>query len=93
MRTIAHRELRNNSSKILEAVRNGESFEITNHGVVVAVLSPPSLTPYERLLAEGKVQRGTQERNFSRFKPALADRDPGDVLNEMRGQRDLMFDE
>ena len=38
---IAHRELRNRSSEILRAVAAGESFEITNHGEVVAVLSPP----------------------------------------------------
>ena len=80
MRTIPHRELRNNSSKILEEVSNGETFEITNHGKVVAVLSPPALTPYERLLAAGKVQRGTQRRNFSAIKPAIADRDPLEVL-------------
>ena len=44
-RTIPHRELRNNSSKILEEVRNGETIHITNHGVVVATLVPPTSTP------------------------------------------------
>lgn len=38
---IAHRELRNRSSEILRAVAAGERFEITNHGEVVAILSPP----------------------------------------------------
>lgn len=42
MERIAHRDLRNRSSEILRAVAGGESFEITNHGVVVAVLSPPA---------------------------------------------------
>ena len=37
---IAHRDLRNRSSEILRAVSEGESFEITNHGEVVAILSP-----------------------------------------------------
>ena len=41
MERIAHRDLRNRSSEILRAVSDGESFEITNHGVVVAVISPP----------------------------------------------------
>jgi prevent-host-death family protein len=40
-RTIAHRELRNNSSQILREVEQGETFEITNHGEVVALLVPP----------------------------------------------------
>lgn len=42
MTTIAHRELRNNSSDILRRVTSGESFEITNNGEVVAELHPPT---------------------------------------------------
>jgi prevent-host-death family protein len=38
---IPHRELRNSSAEILRRVAAGESFEITNHGDVVAVLGPP----------------------------------------------------
>lgn len=45
MERIAHRDLRNRSSEILRAVAAGESFEITNHGEVVAVLSPPGTVP------------------------------------------------
>lgn len=41
MERIAHRDLRNRSAEILRAVAAGESFEITNHGEVVAVLGPP----------------------------------------------------
>lgn len=57
MRTITHRELRNNSSEVLRAVSAGETIEVTNHGEVAAVLVPPSLTPYERLVAAGKVRQ------------------------------------
>lgn len=39
-RTIPHRELRNNSSRILEEVHQGETIHITNHGVIVATLVP-----------------------------------------------------
>lgn len=42
MERIAHRELRNSSSEILRRVAAGESFEITNNGEVVGVLSPLS---------------------------------------------------
>ena len=45
VRTIPHRELRNNSSKILEEVRRGEVIHITNHGAVVATLMPPAAAP------------------------------------------------
>lgn len=44
-RTIAHRELRNDSSRVLREVQAGETFEITNHGEVVAILMPPGDLP------------------------------------------------
>lgn len=46
MRRISHREFRNNSAVILREVQAGEIMEITNHGEVVAVLSPPSSDVY-----------------------------------------------
>ena len=42
MQTIMHRELRNNSAAILHRVQAGETFEITNNGEPVAILSPIS---------------------------------------------------
>ena len=67
MRRIPHRELRNNSSQILDDVKNGEVIEVTNHGEVVAVLIPPAATPYERLVAAGKVHVARPKaKTFSR---------------------------
>jgi prevent-host-death family protein len=43
MDRIPHRELRNNSAEILRKVAAGDSFEITNHGEVVAMLVPPGI--------------------------------------------------
>ena len=53
MKTSAHRELRNHSSEVLRRVQQGESFQVTNHGVVVAVLSPvpAGLTSAPRVVA------------------------------------------
>ena len=42
---LAHRDLRNRSSEILRAVASGATYEITNHGEVVAILSPPEARP------------------------------------------------
>jgi prevent-host-death family protein len=39
---LAHRDLRNRSAEILRDVLAGATYEITNHGEVVAVLSPPA---------------------------------------------------
>lgn len=41
MERISHRELRNSSGEILRRVQEGEMFEITNNGVVVAELIAP----------------------------------------------------
>lgn len=56
MTTIPHRELRNNSSKILERVKNGETIDVTNHGEVAATLIPPSSSMLERLIRTGRVR-------------------------------------
>lgn len=59
MERIGIRELRQNASKYLDRVKNGESFEVTSRGVPVAMLTPaqkPSL--YDRLVAEGRIIPG-----------------------------------
>ncbi|GAA1952917.1 hypothetical protein GCM10009798_10150 [Nocardioides panacihumi] len=40
MESISHRELRNESGRILKAVAAGESFTITNNGEPVAMIVP-----------------------------------------------------
>jgi prevent-host-death family protein len=86
MRTISHRELRNNSSEILRAVSAGETIEVTNHGQVAAVLVPPGLTVYERLVVAGKVrepQPGQVDlRNLTR---ATAPVSSAEILTDVRG--------
>jgi prevent-host-death family protein len=71
VRRISHRELRNNSSEVLRDVLAGEIIEVTNHGEVTAVLVPPSLTPYERLVAAGKVRQPVDLRSIRRVKSGL----------------------
>ncbi len=52
MERIGVRELRQNASVYLREVKAGESVEITERGRLVAVMSPPALSPSERLIAE-----------------------------------------
>lgn len=88
VRTISHRELRNNSAEVLRAVRAGEIIEVTNHGEVAAVLVPPSLTPYERLVAAGKVRQPTGEtvdlRRIRRVESGLT---TAQIIRDVRGDR------
>ena len=87
MRRIAHRELRNDSSTVLEAVKNGEFIEVTNGGELVAILVPPGTSTWDQLVLAGKVKPATAD--FSRLFAAVPlVRSPlatAGVLDELRG--------
>ena len=56
MDSIGVRELRQNASIYLGRVKDGESIEVTERGVPIAILSPaPSLSLFDRLVAEGTI--------------------------------------
>ncbi len=56
---VGVRELRQNLSVYLRRIDEGERFEVTDRGTPVALLIPlpASLSPLERLVAEGRAQR------------------------------------
>lgn len=88
MRTISHRELRNNSAEVLRAVGAGEIIEVTNHGEVAAVLVPPSLTPYERLVAAGKVRQPVDRAvDLRRIQRARSSETTAEIIADVRGDR------
>lgn len=87
MRTIAHRELRNQSSKILEAVERGETIQVTNNGRVVAVLVPPRLTPLERGRLSGTVIPAEERIRLSDLPRVRSDQTVIDVLTDLKGDR------
>jgi prevent-host-death family protein len=56
MKTVTHREMRNNSGEILRAVAAGETFQVTNNGQVAALISPPTSDALARLEEQGHVR-------------------------------------
>ena len=56
MKTVTHRQMRNDSAEILRAVADGETFLVTNGGRVAALISPPSDRPLDRSRAQGQVR-------------------------------------
>lgn len=82
-RTIAHRELRNNSSAVLRAVQTGETIQVTNHGTVVAVLVPPASGGG----ADVAVVRGTRRGGFAGLPRTRLDQPVQEVLDDLRGER------
>jgi prevent-host-death family protein len=82
-RTIAHRELRNNSSQILREVEAGESFEITNHGEVVALLVPPPRIGNPPLRSRPARKRG----GFADLPRVRLDHPAQEDIDYLRGER------
>lgn len=59
MRRIGVRELRQNASVYLRLVKAGETIEVTERGVPVAVLAPPAADPPEKKTRrEELIERG-----------------------------------
>ena len=88
MRRISHRELRNNSSEVLRAVDNGESFEITNYGRVVAMIVPAHPTALDRLRAAGRTcPPETAVSELLEQAPLPAVSDSSTELDTMRSDR------
>lgn len=87
VRSISHRELRNNSGQILESVRNGETVAVTNHGELAAVLVPPHTALIDQLDASGRVRHPTNDSPLGpseRIHHALA---TSVALEDLRGDR------
>ena len=53
--SVGVRELRQSASKILDQVKDGSVFEITEHGVPVARLVPITKSLYEEYIAAGVI--------------------------------------
>lgn len=70
MDRIGVRELRQNASRYLARVANGESLEVTDRGRPVALLVPIGSEPWQALVASGRVLPPAQD---------------GDVLDEPPG--------
>lgn len=87
MTTIPHRELRNQSSKILDRVKNGEIIDVTNNGEVAATLIPPSASPFERLLLSGNVRRSSGPVDFQILRRVHSDAGSEEILSDLRGDR------
>lgn len=78
---LAHRDLRNRSAEILRDVAGGASYEITNHGEVVALLTPPAEDGRLR------IRRATMRRSFSEIQRVRIRESTESALTDLRGDR------
>ena len=90
--TVGVRELRQNLSRWLRRVEAGESFEVTERGRPVAVLSPLPPEPDDviaRLRAEGRLVR-VGRGSFADLEipePEPGAKLPSEILEELRADK------
>ena len=86
---VGVRELRQNLSVYLDRVKDGETLDVTEHGVPVAELRPrveDPISAIDRLIAEGRITPArTRDRNLS-LPPKLPGRPLSEILQEMRDE-------
>jgi prevent-host-death family protein len=83
---VGVRELRQNLSVYLRRVEAGETLEVTDRGRPVARLEPlrsESMSPYERMKAEGRIRPATVRWEDVPMPRKLEGRSLSDVLREM----------
>ena len=83
VRRIAHRDLRNDSAEVLRSVELGETLEVTNHGRVVAVLSPSSGSALGTVGHRPPLKDGP----FSALPRVRASESTADALDDLRSER------
>jgi prevent-host-death family protein len=89
--TVGVRELRQNLSVYLEQVKQGVAMQVTEHGRVVAVLTPVPATAsrYDILLAQGLITPATRSiRDLPPPRPMPPGARPlSEILDELREER------
>lgn len=81
--TITHRELRNDSGRILREVQAGQSFVVTNNGVAVAELVPINRRPHGGLPVKQRIKHSGL-RTISPLKGSSG-QSAQEILDDLRG--------
>ena len=87
MKTVSHREMRNNSGEILRLVAAGETVEVTNNGQVAAVITSPGSDALTRLAELGQTRaarRPVADLATIRRRPAKLT--SAEIVDDIRGQ-------
>lgn len=87
MRTIPHRELRNESSKILAAVKAGETIAVTNNGELAAILVPPMASRLDQMIASGRAKPARSPGNARAIRRHRGTLTSAEVLADLKCER------
>ena len=87
MKTVTHREMRNQSGEILRRVADGETIQVTNNGQVAALIAPPGTDALADLVARGQVRVARNPtsslRSIVRLKSTV---DSQAIVTDVRGR-------
>jgi len=86
---VGVRELRQNLSVYLDRVKDGETLDVTEHGVPVAELRPRTEDPisaFDRLVAEGRITPAKYSHKDLGPPPTFPGRPTSEILQEMRDE-------
>ncbi len=83
---MPHRELRNDSARILAAVKGGELIQVTNAGEVAAIMVPPNTPKLEVFRLAGKVSKPAPIEDLDTIVAVVADVGTQVVLDELRAE-------
>ncbi len=87
MRTVTHREMRNQSGEILREVAAGATVQVTNHGQVAALIVPPAADAFSDLLTRGQVREARQPlASLASIRRRPATRTSQAIVADIRGR-------
>ncbi len=87
MRSITHREMRNNSADVLRRVEAGESVQVTNNGRPAAMIIPVGGDTLDTLIERGgaRAARSGVEA-LLKIRLAESEMSTAEILDDARGQ-------
>lgn len=83
MESVSHRELRNNSGRVLQAVAAGEAYTVTNNGRPVARLIPVTDSRADLRCTRPASKHG----GFGELERHRIEESVYDALEDLRGDR------
>jgi prevent-host-death family protein len=87
MKTVTHREMRNQSGEILRAVASGDTIQVTNAGTVAAFIVPPGSDTLAELIVRGQARAAKSPLSSLRqIKRTKSKRMSEEIIADSRGR-------
>ena len=88
MAEVTRTELNQQTARVLARVAAGERLTITDRGRAVAELIPPHTSPWDELVAAGKVLPARSSGPVTLLPPLELDTTVDEILRDLRGDRE-----